>query len=94
MGWQPSSVAMYRWEPAARKLIGGQVREMRQRHHWTIEHLAEVADVDRSYLAEIERGRRNPSISILLRVAAAVGCRVGDLIPEEAEALPQVIPRP
>ncbi len=85
---------MDRWEPAARKLIGGQVREMRRQHRWTIEHLAEVADLDRSYLAQIERGQRNPSISILLKVAAAVGCRVGDLIPEEAEALPQPLPRP
>jgi transcriptional regulator with XRE-family HTH domain len=82
------SGGMERWEPAARKLIGARVRELRDRRHWTIEKAAEVADLDRSYLAEIERGLRNPGLAVLLKVAGALGCRVGDLVPPEAEALP------
>jgi transcriptional regulator with XRE-family HTH domain len=82
---------MERWEPAARKLVGSRVRDQRELHRWTIERAAEAADLVRSYLAEIERGLRNPGLAVLLKLASALGCRVGDLVPAEAEALP--VPR-
>jgi transcriptional regulator with XRE-family HTH domain len=67
--------------------MGTAIRGQRTKKRWTIERLAEAADVDRSYLAEIERGQRNPSLVVLIKVASSLGCRVGDLVPPEAEAL-------
>lgn len=64
------------------------MRQRRDRHGWTQEELAEAADLDRSYVAGIEAGRRNPGLSTVLKLAVALGCRVGDLFPTEVESLP------
>jgi DNA-binding XRE family transcriptional regulator len=44
--------------------------------------LAAAADIDRGYLALIERGARSGSASTLARIASALGCLVDDLIAE------------
>ncbi|MHB8509821.1 MAG: helix-turn-helix domain-containing protein [Candidatus Dormibacteria bacterium] len=83
-----------RWEPAGRRLFGVRLRELRERAGWSQEELAGVAGLDRSYLAEIEKGRRNPGLSTLLKLGSALQCRVGDLVPPEIEGLPKPGPHP
>ena len=41
--------------------------------------LAEGAALDRSYLAAIETGRRNPSVRSLLKIGNALGVRIREL---------------
>jgi len=43
------------------RLLGENVREARKRRHMSQEALALEADMKRSYLSELERGKRNPS---------------------------------
>ncbi|TXH06259.1 MAG: XRE family transcriptional regulator [Nevskiaceae bacterium] len=52
--------------------FGRVVRELRERHGWSQERLAEIADLNRSYLGEIERGRVTPSLSTIGKLAAAL----------------------
>ncbi|MEO8052910.1 MAG: helix-turn-helix transcriptional regulator [Acidobacteriota bacterium] len=49
---------------------------------WSQERLAEAAYLDRSYLAGIERGLRNPSVRSLLKIANALRVKIHDLFAE------------
>ena len=42
--------------------VGKRLRKLRKQRGWTQIYLAERLGLDRSYLADIERGRRNVSI--------------------------------
>jgi transcriptional regulator with XRE-family HTH domain len=42
--------------------------------------LAEKAGVGRSYLSCLENGKRNPNTKTLSKIAAALNCKVGELI--------------
>ena len=46
---------------------------LRRAKRWSQEQLAERAAIQRSYIADLERGGRNPSVRTLLRVANALG---------------------
>jgi transcriptional regulator with XRE-family HTH domain len=46
---------------------------------WTQEQLAERASIQRSYVADLERGYRNPSVRTLVKLANALGSSVGGL---------------
>jgi len=59
-----------RYETSATAL-GRRVRELRGARGWSQERLAEEASLDRSYIAGIEVGARNPSLKALDRLAAA-----------------------
>lgn len=55
--------------------LGNRVRQLRNWRGWSQERLAEQADIQRTYLAEIELGKRNPSLKHLQELAKAF--RVG-----------------
>jgi len=59
--------------------LGSKVRQLRAGRGWTQEVLAERATLDRSYIAGIEAGLRNPSLKSLVKVAKALGVSVSDL---------------
>jgi transcriptional regulator with XRE-family HTH domain len=42
--------------------FGRRLRTLRQKHGWTQVEMAERLGLDRSYLADVERGNRNISI--------------------------------
>jgi transcriptional regulator with XRE-family HTH domain len=65
------------------RALGKRIRELRAQRGWTQERLAEAATVDRSYLAGIEAGRRNPSVRNLLKIGNALGVRVRDFFERE-----------
>ena len=55
------------------------VRQLRDGQGWTQEQLAERAEIQRTYLAEIEAGKRNPSVRFLDKLATALQVRIADL---------------
>jgi transcriptional regulator with XRE-family HTH domain len=68
------------------RLIGERVRQERQARQWTLDQLAEVSDVSRRMLINIEQGVANPSIGILLKLSDALGVGLAALVdsPEPA----------
>ena len=54
-------------------LFGQNVRREREKLGLTQEHLALEAGMKLSYLSELERGQRNPSVRALGRLADALG---------------------
>ncbi|EQB00233.1 hypothetical protein L288_18520 [Sphingobium quisquiliarum P25] len=62
------------------KIVGANVRRLRGERGFTQEQLAHDAGIDVTYLRGIEAGRRNPSISVLGRIATVLSVRPGDLL--------------
>jgi transcriptional regulator with XRE-family HTH domain len=53
--------------------IGGRIEFLRREHRYSIRHLAERAGVSASLISDVERGKVEPSISTLKRLADALG---------------------
>ncbi|WP_338692475.1 helix-turn-helix transcriptional regulator [Bradyrhizobium sp. 26S5] len=51
------------------KVVGGNVRRLRLQKKLTQEQLAFEAGLDLTYVGGIERGKRNPSLAVLVRIA-------------------------
>lgn len=59
-------------ERKLKMLFGATTREYRQRIGITQQELADRADMQRTYLADIERGARNLALTNIARLAAAL----------------------
>lgn len=68
------------------KIIGANVRRLRVERGLTQEHVAHEAEIDLTYLGGIERGRRNPSASVLGRIAASLAVHPRDLFDDVPDA--------
>lgn len=62
--------------------VGRTVRRLRQAKGLTQEQLAFEAKLDLTYVGGIERGRRNPSLEVLVRIAAALDVHPRELLTE------------
>ena len=60
--------------------MGTNVRRSRQKAKLTQEQLALEAKLDLTYVGGIERGKRNPSVLVLSRLAEALGIEPHDLL--------------
>jgi transcriptional regulator with XRE-family HTH domain len=65
--------------PEIQKTFGSAVRRRRQDLGISQEKLAELADLDRTYIGGIERGERNPSLVNIEKIANALGVHVAFL---------------
>jgi transcriptional regulator with XRE-family HTH domain len=68
--------AMQDW----RVIVGGNVRRIRLQRRMTQEKLAFEAELDLTYVGGIERGKRNPSLLVMARIARALSVPLGKLI--------------
>ena len=64
------------------RIVGGNVRRLRKDRGFTQEKLALDAAIDLTYLGGIERGRRNPSIAVVGRLAEVLGVHPRDFYDE------------
>ena len=60
--------------------FGITVRQWREAHGWSQESLAEKADLNRSYVGEIERGKAIASLLTLEKLARALGTTPSNLL--------------
>lgn len=56
--------------------LGHRIREKRKELGLTQESLADIAEIDRSYIGGVERGERNLTFKVLCQIANAMGCDV------------------
>jgi len=60
--------------------LGKNIRKYRKRLKLSQENLAFEAHIERSYVSAIEKGKRNPSIQVVAKIARALKVSVGDLV--------------
>lgn len=61
--------------------FGKHLRKLREDRDWTQEELADKAGMHFTYIGQIERGLRNPSLVNLERLAKALRVKAGELLP-------------
>jgi transcriptional regulator with XRE-family HTH domain len=61
-------------------VLGARLREMREERGETQRSLADAAGFSQTYIANMERGLKVPSLTTLLRLAVALECEVVDLV--------------
>lgn len=66
------------------QILGTNVRRLREAKGWSQEDLAENANLHRTYVSGIERGVRNPSLTIVFKLATALGVEPGTLVNRKA----------
>ena len=59
--------------------LGERVRQLRLAKNLSQEEFAHLAEIDRSYVGQIERGERNISFKNLWRIATALEVSVSEL---------------
>lgn len=64
--------------------FGSALRAARQAKGITHEHLAELSDLDRSYISLLERGLRTPTITVAFQLADALSLDPLRLLAETA----------
>lgn len=63
-----------------RQIFGRNVRRARQERGLTIEALSDAAGLSYSYVGELERGRRNPTLAVVEALAVALGASPHSLL--------------
>ena len=63
-----------------RKVIGRNVRDIRQDRIWSQEELADRAGVHRTYISQVERGVTNPTATVIAKIADALGVEPAELM--------------
>lgn len=64
----------------AKKNLAENIRRLRKERGWSQEALADESDLDRTYISGLERLTKNPTITVVQRIADALGCGMGDLL--------------
>jgi transcriptional regulator with XRE-family HTH domain len=67
----------------ARIAFGRNLRALRTARHLSQEALAALSGLHRTYVGSVERAERNVSIDNMERLAAALKCRIVDLLSED-----------
>jgi len=63
-----------------RTRLGQNIRRLREAKGWSQEDYADRAGIHRTYVSDIERGRRNPTITVVERLAGPFGVPPGSLL--------------
>lgn len=61
-------------------MLGDELRSARQAAGLTQEAVAAKARITREYVSIVERGKRSPTVDVLLRMCRAMGVSAGDII--------------
>lgn len=59
--------------------LGARIRYLRKKMGYSQEDLALEADINKNYLSDLERGRRNPSLEILIKICFAFKINLSEL---------------
>jgi transcriptional regulator with XRE-family HTH domain len=68
--------------------LGDRLRSAREARGLTLDQLSASTGISKAHLSRLESGARQPSVGILVELAAALGTRVSTLLGEDAERAP------
>ena len=71
--------------------LGGKIRTIREARSLSVEQLAERADLESGHVRQIESGALIPSLAPLIRIARALGVRLGTFLDEQEQVGPVVV---
>lgn len=66
---------------AHRIAFGEHLRDLRREHGWASqEAFAHHVGLDRTYISGLERGRRNPTLDVIVKLAAGLDTTASELL--------------
>jgi transcriptional regulator with XRE-family HTH domain len=63
-----------------RERLGNNLRRLRQARGLSQEEFAFTAKIHRTYISDIERGARNPTVTVVEKLATALSIKAGELL--------------
>ncbi len=63
--------------------FGKKINQLRVQKGFSIEHLANISNVDRNYISDIEKGKRNVSIEITEKIISALNTDFAEFFNDE-----------
>jgi transcriptional regulator with XRE-family HTH domain len=63
-----------------RERLAENLRQLRQDKGWSQEAFADEAGLHRTYISDLERSARNPTITVVDKLASALGVTPGRLL--------------
>jgi len=67
-------------EDAALSFFGKKIQAVRNEQQISQEKLAELSELDRTYISSVERGQRNISILNIIKISDALGVKASSLL--------------
>ena len=64
----------------AKEIIGFNIKKIRKQNNLTQEQLSELVGINVKYLSGIERGKKNPTLDIILKITDALNVRPNQII--------------
>lgn len=71
------------------KILGRNIRRLREERELSQEEVAFRAGMNRAYLSDVERGARNPTVRVAGRIAKALGVDPVELFRSGVERAPK-----
>lgn len=62
------------------KQVGNNIRRLRTEKDWSQEELADQTGLHRTYISGIERGVRNPTVTIIAKMAEKLGVEPSEIL--------------
>jgi transcriptional regulator with XRE-family HTH domain len=59
--------------------FGHKIKQLREQKEYSIEYLSNIADIDRTYISDIEKGKRNVSLLIIEKLSKALEVNIQEL---------------
>ncbi|MGQ7945638.1 helix-turn-helix domain-containing protein [Flavobacterium sp. WC2509] len=59
--------------------FGHKIKLIREQKGYSIEYLANIANIDRTYISDIEKGKRNVSLLIIEKLSKALEVKIQEL---------------
>jgi transcriptional regulator with XRE-family HTH domain len=77
------------------EVFGQRLRELRLKYRVTQHDLAQAAGLTDAYVSNLENGFAVPSLTTVLRLAVALGCKVTELVSvfDKLSDLPSLLPK-
>jgi transcriptional regulator with XRE-family HTH domain len=67
------------WVPDLKNIVGDRIKRLRVQNSWNQEELAHRADMNRTYIGQIERGESSATVDVLEKITAALNITVEEL---------------
>ena len=68
------------WSMDIRKQVGLNVQRLRREKSWSQENFAFECGLHRTYISGVERGIRNPTVTVIAKIAKTLSVEPGDLL--------------
>ncbi|MFH6972253.1 helix-turn-helix domain-containing protein [Flavobacterium petrolei] len=59
--------------------FGHKIKQLREQKGYSIEYFANIANIDRTYISDIEKGKRNVSLLIIEKLSKALEINIQEL---------------